>query len=250
MGQDFRLITEGEPRGKYQGEPRKDDLYLHPEDQCWKNEDDKRVCGAFRSSADWEFSRCSQPTKQGRCYHHGGHSLKGKDHPDYKNGRYAEALPDGIAGRFQEVMQDESLTNLRKELAAIQTRIEEVMSSLEDPDTGELWSDIQKHLIKLQDARAAGNSDEESKQLHILEDLITSGAEERAKYREISELIERKRRLVDSERRREKALQAYVPLEDFIMSMHTVDDILRRHIDDPTTMQNIARELRSKFDLG
>lgn len=248
----FKLTVEDEPRGKGYGEPRQDGLSLDEHDECWRNQKGQQVCGAFRRNAAWQYARCKQTAikDNGRCRHHGGKSLKGKDSGTFKNGKYSRSLPDNVAERFEEVRDDEHLTDLREEIALIETRVHEVLTALDAEDSAELWEDIEKHFEKFQVARDTGDNQGMAEQLRYLENLIEKGAEQRSKWREIGELVDMKRRLVDSERRREKALQAYVPMEDFVMSMHTVDEILRRHVDDPETMREIARDLRQTFDLG
>jgi len=247
----FVLHEEGEPRGEPYDEPREDGLWLDEDDECWRNAEGKQVCGAqIKRGGKWRRGKNTAIYENGRCRHHGGKSRKGKESATFKHGRYSKVLPDNVGARFREVMNDESLTDLRKELGLIQTRIEEVLAALDAKDSAELWTDIEKHFRKFQAANRSNDTTEMAEQLRVLETLIEEGAEQRSKWREIADLTERKRRLVDSERRREKALQAYVPMEDFVMSMHTVDDILRRHIDDPDTMRDIARELRTTFDLG
>lgn len=251
MGRGFRLHREDEPRGERYDEPRTDDLWLDMQDECWRNERSQAVCGAKKRGADGH-ERCKQTaTKEnGRCRHHGGDSIKGKDHPDFKTGRYSKALPDNVAARFQEVRNDEHLTDLREEIALIVTRIEEVLSNLEAKDSAKLWRNVEKRFEEFKVARDTDDTEGMAEALHYLERLIAKGTELRNSWEEITSLAEKKRRLVDSERRREKALQAYIPMEDFVMSMHTVDEILRRHIDDPDTMKEIARDLRTTFDLG
>lgn len=248
----FKLLTDDEPRGEGYDELREDGLSLDERDECWRNQKGQQVCGAFRSNASWEYARCSQTAikDNGRCRHHGGNSLKGRDSGTFKTGKYSKVLPDNVGARYEEVRDDEHLTDLREEIALIETRVHEVLKALDAKDSAELWSQIEEHFEKFQAANRKGETEEMAEQLRHLEHLIEEGAEQRSKWREIGELVDMKRRLVDSERRREKALQAYVPMEDFVMSMHTVDDILRRHVDDPETMREIARDLRNTFDLG
>lgn len=249
---NFTLRREGEPRGEPHGEPREDHLWLDEQDETWRNSKGQPVCGARLTDRDYKWRRGKTVVKKAgsRCRLHGGASPSGKDHGRYKDGKYAKTLPAGIRDTYEEVQQDDHLTDLREELALIVTRIVEVTEALEDRDSAELWKDIEETFGKFQAARAAEDRDEVVARLHELEALIQEGAEQRSKWQEITDLVERKRKLVDSERQREKALQAYIPIDDFVMSMNVVDSILRRHIDDPETMREIADELKRTFDLG
>lgn len=247
----FNLLDDGEPRGEPFDEPRPDDLWLDREHDCWRNENQKQVCGAHLASKDRPH-RCRRTKLQpnGRCHTHGGHTPKGADHGAFKHGKYSDALPDGVREQYEETRDDEHLTDLREEIAVIETRIHRVLESLEEQDSAQLWGDLSETFSEFKAARDAGDTDTMGRKMVELTDLIERGAKARSRWEEIGNLIERKRRLVDSERRREKALQAYVPMEEFVASMHRIDKIFRSHIEDQQVIQQIARALKREFNLG
>jgi hypothetical protein len=248
----FELHVEGEPRGKPYGEPREDNLFLDTDQGCWRNEDDARVCGAFIRNRDWKWRRCKRKItmENGRCRDHGGATPSGQDHGAFKHGKYSKDLPANIKSRYEEVREDETLTNLREEVALIETRVHEVLSALDAKDSAELWQDIEREFHQFRSAHQAGDQQEASKHLRAVTGLIEEGASQQSKWREIGELVERKRKLVESERKREKALQAYVPLERFSILITAIDEIIRRNVNDDEVMRDIAREIKQTISLG
>jgi hypothetical protein len=248
---DFVLHDEGEPRGEPYDEPREDDLRLDPQAGCWRKETGERVCAAHTTKGG-EHCRCrkTKTMGNGRCRHHGGKTPTGKDAGSYKHGRYSKALPDRLAERYEEVRADEDLTTLREEIALIDSRIFEVLEALDAKDSARLWGDIETEFTKMRTAWAAEDMDEAGARLRQLSKLIEEGATQRSKWEEVVGLVDRKRKLVESKRRREKALQAYVPLERFQILLSAIDDIIRRNVDDDTVMRDIAREIKQTVNLG
>lgn len=247
----FVLHHEGEPRGEPYGEPRDDGLYLDEEEECWRNEDGQSVCGAHPKSRTWEYRRCRQTikAKNGRCNDHGGQTPEGEAHGAFRHGKYSGALPDNLRAKYEEVREDEHLKDLREELAIIETRIHAALDSLDAEDSAQLWADINNEFRNFQAAREAGDAQAIAKSVNSLSRLIERGASVRSQWEEIGNLIERKRRLVDSERRREKALQAYVPYDQFMIQIRALSKVLREHIDDRKTLQAVIRDLKSVLSL-
>lgn len=249
---NFVLLRDDEPRGEPFGEPRADELWLDQGDECWRNEEGDSVCAARLTDRPWKWRRCQQSntSDNGRCRHHGGLSPSGKDHSQFKHGKYSQDLPSRLAQRYHEVKEDESLTNLREEIALIETRIHAVLAALDAKDSARLWKDIEQEFSKFKAAQATGDQQEMMKRIRALTSLIEEGAEERSKWNEVGDLVERKRKLVESERKREKALQAYVPLERLSILLTTIDEIIRRHVDDDEVMREIARDIKQTVSLG
>lgn len=248
----FTLLEDDEPRGEPYGEPRPDDLRLDKTEECWRNADGKPVCGATPSTKDWEYDRCKNTAvlENGRCRHHGGLTPKGKEHGAYKHGKFSKSLPDSAREKYEKARGDKQLTNLREEIAVIESRIHLTLEALEVEDSGELWDNLKDAVGRLRDAQNAGNTGEAAQALQQISRLVDVGSTDQERWSEVQSLIEQKRKLVDSERRREKALRAYVPIDEFKVQMEALNEVLRQHIEDRKKLQDIFRELEQTLGLG
>src|SRR4051794_8571971 len=112
---------------------------------------------------------CRAPAMQnGRCRMHGGATPRGVASPHWRGKGKSLDMPTRLTERFQEAMEDPELLELRSSVALLEARIGEVLASLPDEP-----SDFDREM-----------------------------------WRELRGLLEQQRRIVDTERRREEALQA------------------------------------------
>ena len=257
MGSPFQLRYDDEPRGEPFDEPRPDNLYLDKEEGCWRRQaDESRVCGALlpesSTTKSFEHHRCAQHSikENGRCRLHGGNTPTGKEHGAFKHGKYSKSLPDSTREKYESAREDDTLTTLREEIAVVESRIHLTLEELETEDSADLWAELENEVNELKAARDAQDAVTVARKIERVRELVEVGADERSKWREVMSLFEHKRRLMESERRREKALQAYVPIEDWKVQVQALNEVLREHIDDRKKLQALLRDLESVLGLG
>jgi hypothetical protein len=145
-----------------------------------------------------------------RCRLHGGATPRGPAiGPAFKHGRYSLDLPTRLAARYAESQIDPELASLRDDLALVHTRITEVLSQL-----GEGVSESR--------AREA--------------------------WREICALVERKRRLAESEARRLVLFQQMITTEQAVVLVASLVDVVHRHVHDRATLTAIQKDLASIWE--
>lgn len=190
------------------------------------------------------------PMPNGRCRFHGGLSLSGVASPRFKHGRYSKYLPAEIAGRFEDLRRDSDLLALRDEIAIVDTRTAELMERLSTGESGEFWKLLKGAFDELIAAR--DRKDQESIPLLISEigELIYKGAETEATWREINDQFERRRRLVESERKRLVEMNQVVRLEQIFILINAVVSVIAKHVDDRNTINAIALDIRRLLGSG
>jgi hypothetical protein len=65
------------------------------------------------------------------CYYHGGPSLKGTAHPNFKDGHTSKYLPARLQATYEEMMADPDILTLRREVGIIRTRLAELQGKLD-----------------------------------------------------------------------------------------------------------------------
>jgi len=65
------------------------------------------------------------------CYHHGGASLKGAAHPNFKDGSRSKYMPKFLAPAFREALNDSELLNLSESIAGQEAIVRDAYDSLE-----------------------------------------------------------------------------------------------------------------------
>ena len=162
-----------------------------------------KQCGAKTRSGE----PCKNAAMLGasRCRFHGGKTPRGHALPQTRHGRYSKDLPTYLASRFHESQSDPDLLNLRAEIALIDTRLGELVASLnKEPDSAE--------------------------------------EEPRSPWPAITELTEQRRKLVETERKRLVDMQQMITAEQAAVLIAALTDAVRRHVHDPDILAAISRE--------
>jgi hypothetical protein len=94
---------------------------------------------------------CRAPAMaNGRCYFHGGKSLKGAAHPGFKHGRFSKHMPDQLAGIFAEVQSNPKYITLERNLMLNEAFIREKLETLkENGNPAEGWDEVVAWCEKL-----------------------------------------------------------------------------------------------------
>ena len=195
--------------------------------------------------------QCRDDAMKGRtkCYKHGGKTPRGIALPQTKTGRYSKHLPTRMAARYQEAQQDPELLVLRDEIALLDSRLSDVLSRVDTGESGALWADLQKSWEAFGLARAAGNVPKMTELLATHESLLQRGRADYAAWAEIGQLLDRRARFVESERRRYVEMQQMVGVEQVMLFLGAVTDAIRRHVPDRDTRAALGRELERLADV-
>lgn len=80
--------------------------------------------------------QCRKHAIRGRsvCRAHGGATPRGMASPHWKNGRYSTILPDRLASKYEDALQDRRLMSLRDAIALVDVDISESLRSLDNSE--------------------------------------------------------------------------------------------------------------------
>lgn len=189
--------------------------------------------------------QCKSPAMIGKttCQYHGGKSLSGITSPTYKTGRYSKNLPTRLAARYQQAIDDPELITLRDEVALLDSRISEVILKIDTGEAGAIWKELRETYADMQAATRQGDSDGVKQALSSLNSLIKNGAADYQQWGEIATLIEGRRKLVESESKRQQILMTMMTAEQTMMLVSVIQDVVMRNVDDRATRLAIQNEL-------
>jgi hypothetical protein len=193
---------------------------------------------------------CGEQPMRGRdvCYHHGAMTPRGIASPHTITGRYSKHLPTRMAARYQEAQADPELLVLRDEIALLDSRLADVLARVDSGESGALWKQLSSSWSVFVKARASGKVDEMRDALATHESLIDRGLADYAAWAEIGQLLDRRARFVESERRRYVEMQQMVSVEQAMLFLGAVTDAIRRHVTDRPTLAALGRELELLAD--
>lgn len=198
---------------------------------------------------------CQRPPALGRtrCHLHGGRTLKGPDHPNFKHGRYSKFLPGGLRDQYEEAVADPELLSARSEVALLQLRISELLGRLQTGECGALWSTLRKTFGSIKAALAAGDIPSVRTGLEGLASLIEKGATQEAIWFELSDAIENKTRTAQREWKRLVSLQQLLTAEQAMTLVTAIMAIVVKNCPDREARARVSGEimaLLSKPGIG
>jgi phosphoenolpyruvate carboxylase len=184
--------------------------------------------------------------QNGRCHLHGGKSLKGPASATYQGKGFSKYFPSKKLGDiFTRSFEDPELTRLRKDLAIVETRLVELIQSLNSQQSGTLWKQIRKKHRELKRSKAK----KATKLLQEIGELIESGSSNQSIWAEIGQQIELRRRLLDSETKRIFTAHQIMTGDDVRMFIDAVASLIHEHVKDRKALQKISEGLVGFIDV-
>jgi len=180
------------------------------------------------------------------CAIHGGKTPCGIASPHFKHGRYSKYLPTGLLPRYEEACNDRDSLMLREEIALVDARLADLLSRVERGESDALWRQLQAAHGELLHAR-----DDVTKLTAALErisEIIERGATDEAIWREVTDQIEQRRRLVEAECRRLVELRQYITSEDALAMVQALLSAIRAHVTDRHTLNAVSVEFARLMD--
>lgn len=173
--------------------------------------------------------QCRRRAVEGKkvCTVHGGLTPGGLASANWKHGRYSKHLPTNIKERYEAEISDPDLLLLNDEIGLLRTQLTIVLEEINQPPGSESdWIRLQKKLAAFDRAQrtASGMPDSDDRTAKMkevaelfdeLRELIQSGGSKEAAWRRILMLADSIRKLTESEQKRRVA-------GEYILQMHDV----------------------------
>ena len=186
----------------------------------------------------------------GKCYVHGGPTPRGRALPQPTHGRYSKDLPTRLAARYEEARSDPDLLNLNAEIHLTYAMLTEALRGMDQGEAGRLWRDLKTTWDALQEANRQRDGDAAKQALSEIGRLIARGVADAAARSEVLDIVERRRKLVESEAKRRTAMQQMITAERLMVLVSAVTDVVMRHVDDPRQRAAIAADIGAIISRG
>jgi hypothetical protein len=179
-----------------------------------------------------------------KCRSHGGASLKGEASGTFKNGlrsKYITAIPQRIKSDLENLRKRDDLLRLNDEIALIDSRLLDILKRVDTGEAGQVWAELRKAHRAFVEAKMMGEAGkgEMLAAMRQMEALIERGASDYFAWGEACKLIEQRRRLVESERKRELEQQEILTGKEAAMLFNALLSIVNEHVTDRDTKQRI-----------
>lgn len=189
--------------------------------------------------------QCKKDAVQGstKCHMHGGKTPRGMASPHYKHGRYSKDLPSRLADKYQEARSDSELLALRDDIALVDARLRELVGRIDTGEADSLWRWLEEAVDDLLIARRSKDQAGIAAAVNDIVQAVEKGSSERKTWAEIFDLLERRKRLVESERKRLVDMQQMITSERAMLLLSVVVDTVRRHVNDRDALAAISADI-------
>lgn len=204
-----------------------------------------------------EIPRCGAKTRQGggpcqkypvrgskRCRLHGGASLVGTASGTYVHGRNSRHAPTRMEEDLTLARQDPELVSLQDEIVILSARESDLLKRADNGESGELWKELRRAWADFDRARHGGDAEAETYAVYEMGQLITAGVADHNVWNEFYQVVEKRKKLLEAERRREKEANLHVPVERVLELLTSIRGIVTRRVRDPHLRSAIFRDLQ------
>lgn len=191
--------------------------------------------------------RCKSPAMVGKtaCHKHGGPTPRGLANGNTKHGRYSKDLPTRLAARFQQALDDPELGTLHSEIALLDTRIGEMISKIDTEHYGSLWAKVAQARNGVKRAMDSKKGQDLLNAYNHLDSVVESAQNDIETWDRILILIEQRRKLTDSERKRQVDLHQVITTEQSMLLVSTLIRAVTNHVTDKRQLAAISNEIRT-----
>lgn len=166
------------------------------------------------------------------CYIHGGRTPSGAKSPHFITGRWSRAMPVRLLERYHEAVNDSKLLELRAEIALCDARVCDILGRTDTGESGVLWQSLRDTYQQFEAGRDRYDSEAVMRSLQEIGALIHRGADDIDAWSEIMIVIERRRKLTESEWRRLVRLRNVVTAEEVLTLIEALSQCVRRAVDE------------------
>lgn len=174
---------------------------------------------------------------------HGGKALAGVASATYKTGRYSKYLPARLTERYQEAQADTELLALREEVSLIDSRLTDLLQRVDTHEAGHWWKELRRVY---KEYREAERLDDTGTMNHCIEEwgsIVQFGLNDYAAWNEVYGVLEQRRKLVESERKRLIDMQQVITSERAMLLISALVSIIQTHVSDRHTLAAISADV-------
>lgn len=201
---------------------------------------EKKICGANTRAG----TPCQgKPMRNGRCRVHGGKTPVGALSGSFKHGRYSRFVPKNLSEMYEASINDPQVLELTDEIALLDSRIADRLQALaENGTTNATWKELQTVWGQFMYAVRIGDAETQSQLVRAIDVIVKQGSSQADIWYELTNLIDNRRKLVDSEGRRLEIKQSIVTVEQAFGLVHAIisamKEVVYKHAD-PQTARSI-----------
>jgi hypothetical protein len=161
------------------------------------------------------------------------------------NGRWSKYLPNRLAEKYNEASKDPELLNLRQDIGLIDARVSDVLSRVDTGEAGAMWKAAKDYYRSIEAAIAESDPIAMRVGMNQLGEVLGKGIGDWAAWNEVIGLLEQRRKLVDTERKRLIDMNQMISSEKAVLMITAITSVIREKVTDREVMNSIIYGIRA-----
>jgi len=213
--------------------------------------DDCPDCGKERYCTNARIKDPNNPGKWLPCSIHGGKSFKsrGAAHPNYKDGKYSRHMPARLLEAYDQSRNDPDILSLNEDISLTEARVADVLQRVDTAESGAMWDELSKLGKEIKLARKSGDPGLVEDLFDEMLKLIAKGKGDRENWREIGDLLERKRKLSESQLKLLVTKQEFISRQQAVVLVSHLVEVVKTHVTDSNTKRRIMGGISQLMNL-
>lgn len=204
------------------------------------------------------MARCTAKSKQAKrrcknhavvgftvCRTHGGGTPVGVASPQFKNGAHSRhhPMPARLRETYEAGLKDPSLVEMRADIALLDARLADVLTRVDTGESGAIWQALRDAQREADRATRAKDTGALQAALDDIRELIVRGHGDWAAWGDVRSIIEQRRKLSESERKREVEAKQVISSERAMALITAVIDSVERNVTDRKALTRISHDV-------
>jgi hypothetical protein len=195
-------------------------------------------CGAMTKAG----TPCRQAPAKGRtrCKFHGGASPVGQDVSSYRHGRYSKFLRKDLAEAADRHLSNPDHLAQTERIALLEGLLVGALEDAMAGGGGDAWRALNEKRLQFRRARSNGQAELALQYVDEAFEIVEGGFAAMAARQEALDIVERLRKLTESERKRRVEDRTMVTAEEVAAVLGTMGDLLYQHVRDDDDRQKVV----------
>ena len=207
------------------------------------------LCGA-KTRKGGQCKRSPSAGKK-RCRLHGGATPAGVASPHFRHGRYSKVLPMDMRKRYEASKKDQELLTHEPEIRLLDTHLHSLIQQINDAPKQDTLRRAKEIWAEFRQAKADDNTEFMEQCLERVDGVFRAEEPMLQSWGEIREVLEIRRKMLESETRRIKDSQHSMNAEQLLAIIEYLVDVIRKAVNkyaDRETAKKILSQITG--DIG
>jgi|GEM_PF-4574428 len=167
----------------------------------------------------------------------------------YKGGKYSKYLPSRLLESYTNAKDDPEILSLNDDIALTEARVTDVLQRVDANESGAMWDELSRLSKEIKLARKSGDPVLVEDLFDQMLKLIDKGKGDRENWREIGDLMERKRKLSESQLKLLVTKQEFISRQQAVAMISLITNAIKESVSDPKEKRQIMSALQQLMNI-